>query len=116
MYQITGVTTDPLQKQTLTLPSGKQIVLTIYFMPQQYCWMIRELNYDSGAFVLDGLRITTSLNMLNQFRNKIPFGLACVSVGNRDPQLQEDFSSGNCKLYVLTEDEVASYTEYLGNG
>lgn len=113
MYKITGITSDPLQKQTLILPSGKVIVLTIYFIPQQYCWVIRELNYDNSAFVINGIKITTCSNMLHQYKNKIPFGLSCVSNLARDPQLQEDFSSGSNTLYVLTSDEVTAYMESL---
>lgn len=116
MYQITGITTDPLQKQTIFLDSGKQIDLTLYFMAQQYCWVIRELNYDNGAFVLDGFKITSGLNLLNQFRNILPFGLACVTTGNRDPQFQEDFSGGASVLYILDETEKGQYLEYISNG
>ncbi len=86
----------------------------MYFRPMQQGWFINEIAWNN--FVCRGIRITNSPNILHQFKNQIPFGLACYSVANREPSLQEDFSSGASKLYILTEDEVAAYAEYLTNG
>lgn len=88
--------------------------MTLYFISLQLGWFITELVY--GEFVLTGLRITNSPNMLYQFRNQIPFGLACISSQNREPSQQQDFSSNASKLYILTAAEVAAYTEYLQRG
>lgn len=114
MLLIQRVTSNPLQKQALILDDGTVVSLTMYFRPMQQGWFINELMW--GSFVLNGLRICNSPNMLYQFRNQIPFGLACFSVNNREPSLQQDFSSGASKLYILTEAEVQEYTEYLRAG
>lgn len=114
MNIIQQITTAPLQQQTLILPDGTSFTMTLYFIPMQQGWFITELVY--GAFILRGLRVTVSPNMLNQFRNQIPFGLACFSVGNREPSLQQDFSSGNATLYVLTAAEVTEYARLLSVG
>lgn len=114
MYKIKQITNDPLQKQTLILPDGTSLSLTIYFVPLQYGWFITELIYQN--FTLNGLRITNSPNMLFQFQNQIPFGLACFSTQNREPSQQNDFSSGASILYLLSAAEVAQYTELLQNG
>ncbi len=111
MYQVQNLTGDSRQKQTLVLPDSTLIGLTIYFVPMQLGWFITELTYQS--FVLHSLRITNSPNMLYQFRNQIPFGLACFSDQNREPSQQLDFASGASKLYVLSEEEVEIYTEIL---
>jgi hypothetical protein len=111
MYLIQQVTTDALQKQTLNLPDGTQVSITLQFVPMQFGWFIRTLTY--GTFTLTGLRVTNSPNMLNQFRNQLPFGLACYSQGNREPSQQQDFSSGASKIYVLTQAETAAYAELL---
>ena len=111
MRLIQQVTSDTRQKQSITLPDGSIVQLSIYFMPMQYGWFIDELVY--GDFILKGLRITNSPNMLRQWKNKLPFGLACISKGDREPMLQEDFSSGNSNLYLLSEDEVQAYEDYL---
>jgi hypothetical protein len=111
VYQIQNLTGDSKQKQTLVLPDGSQIQIQIYFVPMQYGWFISSLVYRD--FTLTNLRITNSPNMLYQFRNRIPFGLACFSSQDREPSQQLDFVSGASKLYVLTEAEVEQYTEYL---
>lgn len=111
MYQIQNITNDSKQKQTLVLPDGTSIVFSIYFCPMQLGWFIRELTY--GEFTLNGLRICNSPNMLHQWRNVLPFGLACFSQDNREPSLQEDFSSQTSQLFILNSSEVEAYTEFL---
>lgn len=114
MYLIQQVSNDSKQLQNLILPDGTVVTMTIYFVPMQYGWFITELTY--GTFTLNGLRITNSPNMLHQFRNQIPFGLACFSKENREPSQQEDFSTGVSKLFILSEAEVEQYAEILARG
>lgn len=111
MYRIQQVTEDTKQTKTINLPDGTFFTMTLYFVPMQFGWFITELTYQD--FVLKGLRITNSPNMLHQFKNQIPFGLACLSTDNREPSQQEDFSSNASILYLLDQDEVIAYTEYL---
>lgn len=108
---IQKITTDALQKQTFVLPDGTKIVTTIAFIPMQYGWFIRDMSY--ADFELKNIRITNSPNMLHQFRNQIPFGIACISTNDREPSQQQDFSSAASILYILTADEVNQYTEFL---
>lgn len=114
MYIVQQITTAPYQQMTLILQDGTSLSMTIYFVPMQQAWFINNLTYKT--FILNGLRITVSPNMLNQFRNQIPFGLACYSKNNREPSLQEDFSSGNCTLYLLSQEEVNQYAQLLAQG
>jgi hypothetical protein len=116
MYQILQITEDALQDFNLVLLDGSTIQLEIYYRPMQYGWFINSLVYASASFTLQGVRITNSPNMLNQFRNVIPFGLACYTQNNREPTQQQDFSSGASQLYILTAAEAAQYAELLSNG
>ncbi len=111
MLKITKITNDAFQKQTLILPDGTSIQLTIKFVPMQLGWFITELTY--GTFTLTGLRISNNPNMLRQWRNSLPFGLACFSNAEREPSQQQDFSSQASILYILTAAEVAQYEEFL---
>lgn len=111
---IQQVTADSFQQQTLILPSGETFLLQLYFMPMQYAWVITTLVY--GDFILNGFRISNSPNMLQQYRNQIPFGIACFSTQNREPSQLQDFSSGASKLYVLTAEEVQEYQDFLTSG
>lgn len=111
MFQIQQVTTAPYQKQTLLLPDGGQVAITVRFVPMQLSWVIETLTYNT--FTLNNLRITNSPNMLHQFRNQIPFGLACFSVNNREPSLQQDFFSQASVLYILNAAETIQFAEFL---
>lgn len=111
MNQILQLSSDKFQKRTLTLQDGTTFDLTMYFVPMQKSWIITELVY--GTFTLNGLKISNSPNFLRQFRHRIPFGLACFSINDREPGLLEDFSSGNSKLFILTQADVAAYEAFL---
>lgn len=113
MYRIQQITVDPIQKQSLLLTDGSAVTIQMRFVEQQYGWFIDELTH--GDFTLKGLRITNHYNMLMPFRNRIPFGLACISDNDREPTQKEDFFSEASKLYILSEDEVDYFTE-LVNG
>lgn len=111
MYQIQQITSDPNQQQTIILPDGTSLLLVMRFVPMQYGWFITELTY--GTFTIRNVRITVSPNMLYQFKNNIPFGLACFSQDSREPTQQQDFSSSAANLYILTKAEVDQYTAVL---
>jgi hypothetical protein len=111
MLRINRVTNAALQQQTLLLDDGSSFSITLYYRPIQRGWFVTELVY--GDFTLREIRVVNSPNMLNQWRNKLPFGLACFTEGNREPTLQEDFQSETAKLYVLTQAEVDEFAEYL---
>jgi hypothetical protein len=116
MYAIQQITSAPTQTMTLILPSGQTANLTIQYAAQQYCWFILSLTYAPLNFTLQGVQITANPNMLNQWRNSLPFGLGCFVNGNREPTQLQDFSSGNAQLFILTQAEVASYWAYLQAG
>lgn len=111
MLAIQQITQDAVQQQTLVLPDGTSILLTIAFVQMQYGWFIRELTY--GDFTIYNLRISNQPNLLYQWKNKLPFGLLCTTKGKREPSQKEDFSSGNSRLFILTEEEVVLYSEIL---
>lgn len=111
MLQIFNITADAQQIQTLNLPDGTNIILQLYYNASQYGWFITSLTY--GSFQLNSFRICNSPNMLNQYRNQIPFGLACVTIDSREPTQILDFQSGNSILYILNAQEVQEYVEFL---
>lgn len=111
MLTIQGITDDPVQKMRLVLPDGSALSMSIKFVPLQLGWFITNLTY--GTFVLNGFRIVTSPNMLFQYMNQIPFGLACYSTKNLEPTQQQDFASQFSILYLLTADECEQYAELL---
>lgn len=111
MNLINQITSDTRQRQIIPIVDGSTFEIAIYFMPMQKGWFIEELIY--GDFKITCMRIVNSPNILHQFKNQLPFGLACISNEDREPSLQEDFSSGASNLYVLSKTEVEQYEEYL---
>ncbi len=110
-YQIQTVTSDALQVQNFTLVDGSTVQITFYFRPRQNGWFIQNMTY--GAFQVNEIRITNSPNMLRQFKNQIPFGLACITTQLREPTFQVDFATGAAALYFLDASEVQAYEDYL---
>jgi hypothetical protein len=111
MLLIKNITSDVAQLRTLILPDGSSLELSTYYMPMQTGWFITSLVY--GNFTLNGFRIVSGPNMLYQWKNRLPFGLACFGNEPREPTLLDDFSSGSFSLFLLTADEVRAYQEYL---
>lgn len=114
MLKIEGITSDAKQRHAITLPDNSGLSLLILYCHLQVGWFIDELVY--GDFVLRGVRISNFPNILRQWKNVIPFGLACFTAGNREPTQQEDFLSGASTLYILDEDEVAELEEIFTEG
>ena len=112
MYTIQQITNAPRQQQTIVLPTGGSFFLDLAFVPMQYGWFIKEISY-GASFTVHGIRIVNSPNLLHQYRNEIPFGLACFSTANREPALQQDFQSQASVLYLLSQAEVTEYARLL---
>lgn len=103
MTLIEQITADPNQSTTVLLDNGKKLILKLLFKPNQIGWFL-SLTYEDVT--INTIRITTSPNFLYQFKNIIPFGLACFVTGNEEPTFLEDFESGRAQLFVLSEDEI----------
>jgi hypothetical protein len=86
----------------------------LYYSESQQGWFINNLVYQD--FVLNGFRLVVSPNMLNQYKNLIPFGLGCFTTLLREPTLIQDFTSGNFNLYILSSSEVTAYNNLLSQG
>jgi hypothetical protein len=111
MRLIAGITEDPKQKRAVVLEDGTQFEITMEYYELQFGWFITELIYED--FTLHGLRITNQPNLLRQWKNILPFGLACRTKDDREPTLIQDFSSGQSQLIVLSEAEAQEFEDFL---
>ncbi len=105
MNLIDNLSSEANQLTRLILPDGTQVDFNLIYRPTIGRWM---LNVSRGTFSVDGLNICVFPNLLSQWRELIPFGLACVTTDGADPVYIDDFSSGRAQLFLLTQDEVAS--------
>lgn len=111
MLKINEINSNPKQRRKVLLPTGESFTLFIEFLPQQYGWFIRDFVFEE--IEIHNVRISNNLNILRQYKNIIPFGLACVSIDDREPSLLEDFSSGHSNLLIVTKNEISEYEEYI---
>jgi hypothetical protein len=114
MDVVDSITADSKQKQTLSLTNGASIIIQMEYKPLQSSWYFTSIAY--GDFEITNIRICSSPNMLHQFKNKIPFGIAIKSIGNFEPTQQQDFLSKRSVMYILNSDETEAYYRYLQGG
>ena len=108
MQQVTGISEAPAQIITLTLEDGSAITVTLEYRPQQLGWFFSVLwNGSDPATQINGLRMTVFPNVLRQWRNLLPFGLACITQDNREPMAADAFSSGYATMLLLDAADVA---------
>ena len=111
MLRINQITSYPNQSQNVVLPDGTFFSIQIEFVPMQLGWFITNFAYQT--FTLSGLRICVLPDLLYQFKNLVPFGLACATNEKREPTQQQDFASNAFQLYVVTQQEVEQYSTFL---
>lgn len=105
MLTIQGWTQDSCQTQTVVLPDGTSLSITMNYVPMQYGWFIQQLTY--GDFQIPNLRMVTGLNLLTPWKNIIPFGVACGTIDGMDSTQQQDLFSGYAVLYILEDSDLA---------
>lgn len=106
MQILDTISADAKQKHTVLLEKDNSpIVLKLTYNPTQLGWFV-DVEYESKNFAVYGLRVTTNSNILNQWRNILPFGLICYCEDAYDPLSLQDFIVGRANLAVLNEEEV----------
>lgn len=106
MKIITGIKAQAKQEFTLTLDDGSTVLIYLQFKPQQLGWFF-DLTWGT-EFTITSFRLVNSPNILKQFSNKIPFGLACLTQSNFEPTAITDLSDGSTTLYLLSAGDVAA--------
>ncbi len=114
MFDVQNITSDGKQKQRLVLQDGTQVDIEMEYLPLQSGWVFNLIRYQD--FEIRGLKICVSPNLLYQYKNVIPFGIAVTSRTGFEPTQQQDFSSNEVKMYILTQEELQIYEDYLSNG
>lgn len=103
MTKIQNISDYPNQLFTLALPNGESMTMTLVYKPLQYGWFVGIIYQD---FEVKRLRVTCNYNILEQFSNLIPFGLACFTNQNQEPFFAQDFQANNAVLCVLDSTDI----------
>lgn len=105
MLLIDSLTNDAMQQFTLTGIPGIQVSVLLRFMPRIQTWVM-DITY--GTFIAQGIPVLCSPNLLRQWENIIPFGMACTNIYQLDPYTINDFTDGTASLYLLDSTDVAA--------
>lgn len=105
MKIVNGITSQPKQQMTLVLDDGSSVYLYIEYREQQAGWFA---NFTRGSWTLNGLRLTASPNLLQKWRNLLPFGLAILTQSNVELLDLMDFVDGTATVYQLNTTDVAA--------
>lgn len=91
------------QLMTVPLPDGSSAQLEFFYRPGTQRW---TLDISHPLLTMKGFNLSLGPNILRQWRNLIPFGIAITSNNGLDPMQATDFLDGTCKLYILSAAEV----------
>lgn len=103
MLYINKITNAAQQQLILTGIPGLQITMTLRFMPRVQRWVMGVKWQD---FEAEGIVLVGSLNLLRQFKNTLPFGIACLRADGLDPYQIDDFQNEVANLYLLDSTDV----------
>lgn len=111
MQILENITNDAKQKHTILLAEdSSRIVLELTYKPDVLGWFL-DVTYEDANFIVRNLRVVTTTNLLNQWRNKLPFGIMCQCKDSQDPLLLEDFLVKRAGLAILSKEEVNKIVE-----
>ena len=102
MYRLQGLKAIPSQTFFYTIAEGN-IKFTLNYRPTVQMWFV---DIEFNTFIVKGLRVCASLNLLYQYQKNIPFGLYVEKIKGIEPFLIDDFSMERFYLNVLSKDEV----------
>ncbi len=111
MNLIDTLSDDGTQLVRVLLDDGSTVQLTLVYRAATQRWSVDVL---WGSFAANGLGVEVSPNFMRQWRDLVPFGLACLSTDGGDPVYVDDFTTGRCQLYVLDSDDVAAVEADIG--
>lgn len=103
MQLLNQITNSAKQQYTLNTSEGESFDFLLKYNPVQSSW-VYDIIYND--FFVYNRQLTISPNCLYQYKNILPFGLACSSSDGGEPQNIEDFSSGRVQLRVLNSADV----------
>ena len=113
MKQILELTTTYKQERLVVLESGLVFTLGLEYVVNQMGWFYYIL---FGKFATHGNRLVTSSNILRQYKNILPFGVAVMTIDGTDPFLIDDFVTGRVRVFTLNSDDVNFIEATLYNG
>lgn len=102
--KINGLTDNSLQKLRVDIPNDEgSMDIVLKFLPTQSTWV---MDYTYKNITSCGNKLVLSPNILREFRNIIPFGIAVEASDSIPPMEITAFSSGRVTLNILDKEYV----------
>ena len=102
MKKISGLTNDVKQKFVAVIDGYDAATITLEYKSQQYAWYMSVV---WGDFAIYGERVAVSYNLLRQFRDILPFGIAVSGVDAMDPLFKDSWLSAN-SFFILDSTDI----------
>lgn len=112
---ITNLTNFADQLVSLQLDDGSPMSVELIYQGATERWQI-NVSYPTLNFLANGLSLCCYPNVLRQWGNILPFGIACVTSDQTDPFDINDFSSGRVQLYLLNQSDISEITSVVFEG
>lgn len=103
MHKLNSISNEPRQKVVIPLDDNSRVTLKLEYRANQIGWFF-DFTYEDKTYT--NLRLTTSYNVLRNFRNWLPFGLRVDTLDKQEPTDLDDFASGYATLYVLNKNDI----------
>lgn len=104
MQRLNNLTNDADQLVTFQLPDGSLAQMEFIYRSGTQRW---ALNLNHPLLTLNGYNLVVSPNILRQWKNLVPFGIAILSTTGLDPMNPNDLVDGTILVEMLDASEVA---------
>jgi hypothetical protein len=111
--QITNLTNFADQVTQLQLPDGSLATMELIYQGTTERWI---MNITYGTFTANGIGVCTYPNILRQWKEILPFGIAFVTADQTDPFDINDFSTGRVSVYLLDQTDIATIESTVFGG
>lgn len=112
---IANLTNFADQVTQLQLPDGTIATMELIYQGAPERW-IMNIAYAPLSFTANGIGLCCYPNVLRQWKEILPFGIACVTADQTDPFDINDFASGRATMYILTQADVATIESTVFGG
>lgn len=112
MKQLTKISDQPKQTFITTLENGETVHFNMIYSELLQYWFLVVKYKD----FIDNFKIVVSFNLLDQYRNILPFGVYSASNTGFQPFFIDDFVNGNNELYLIEGDELKEIRKNILQG
>lgn len=110
---LTNLTNFADQVTQVSLPDGSTATLEFLFNGTTERWI---MNVTYGTFTANGIGLCCYPNVLRQWMNILPFGVAIASSTQTDPVTVNDFASGRVLVFLLDQDDMQTIESTVFGG